>query len=139
MSTRAIVGIEHYMDEGPPVTAAYEHPDGGSPITAVYVHYDGYFEGLGRELAEHWPSRADAERLVGMGDLRSVLDGEADAFEDGDPAVTVRSYSGVNQLVKDTTAEYAYIHGNEGVWRCAEYSVHDRCPVFGPLSGVVTP
>ena len=121
MSTRAIVGIEHYKDEGP-------------PITAVYVHFDGYFEGLGRELAENWPSRADAERLVGMGDLRSVLDGKAEAFEDGDPAVTVRAYSGVNKLAHDVGAEYAYIHGNTGVWRCARYSVNDRCPVFGPLS-----
>ena len=77
------------------------YSDGGDVVHS-YHHWDGYPEGLGRHLVKHFPTWADAKRLVDGGDMSTCMGSDT---EDG----VVNYHRDRNEPWENTKPENEYI------------------------------
>jgi hypothetical protein len=86
-------------------------------IYNIYCHYDGYPDAIGYELVAHFNNAATAKELIATGDLRSIEDGHAEPFKDGDPAAELKTLNDVQKVSGQMGASYIYIFFGDA-WYC---------------------
>lgn len=96
-------------------------------IVSVYHHWDGYPSGLGKHLVEKYNSFNDADSIICMGDISTLMGYDeprtyASRGEDRPAAVARDRYQFFLQCV-DCDAEFAYLWDDDS-WKCYFVNPH---------------
>ena len=100
MGTRSLIGVQR---------------NDGS-VRYAYCHYDGYLEGVGKEVVSL--DRAEANKLINMGDMRCV----GEPFKDGSGPKLFGSARDFAEKMGKEGAEFAYLLTKGGTWKYVTYN-----------------
>ena len=101
-------------------------------VDFIYCHFDGYPSGAGSTLNKHYTSPSEVDKLLALGDLRSLNIDIESSVAYGRDGNKPNTQAEVNMpldifLSMDYRGEdYKYLFGTNGHWECF---MHDGTPV----------